>query len=286
MVGASTFALEGIDCPTTTVCFAVGGMQNSTAAVLYTTDGWATSTLKPSAGPNNLNRISCANVRTCLAVGDAGSTIRTTDGVNWSASAAPTTQHLQAVDCPSAAACFAVATTATQVFATTDGGATWSLQPSPSPSALWDVDCITPTTCLVTGGGGTIVSTTNGGASWTAQNSGTTSDLFGVDCPVAAACYAVGRAGIILRTPPLPPPLWWTQPGNPPAVAPPGPWYQNRLAPPPVSPPAMHSAPPPPSAQRPASPSGSPLRAAAQANASRALASFVEQIANKLQAIF
>src|SRR2546427_2801963 len=201
VVGGTTFSLEGIDCPTTTVCFAVGGMQDSSAAVLYTTNGGATWTLKPSAGPYNLNRISCASVQICVAVGYAGSIIRTTDGVNWSTGTSPIMwRQLWGVDCPTATACFAVAD---QIIATTDGGASWSIE-SPQTNFLWGVDCATPTTCLVAGRGGVILSTANGGANWSSQNSGTTNELMGVDCPWTTVCFVVGEVGTILALPAAP----------------------------------------------------------------------------------
>jgi photosystem II stability/assembly factor-like uncharacterized protein len=281
-VGATSFSLAGIDCPTTTVCYAVGGMSNSSAAVLYTTNGWGTWTLNSSVGPNDLNRISCAGVQTCVAVGYAGSTVRTSDGANWSSAASPTTQPLWTVDCPSSTACFA-ASTSGQIIATADSGASWALQSSPLLGGLPGMDCTAPTACVVIGGGGTIANTTNGGASWSAQNSGTTNDLYGVDCPATASCYAVGRAGTILRTPPVPPPPWWAQPVQTPATAPVLPWYRHGVAPQLASPRGSHLA---PAAKATMSPGEPPPVGTTQASVSRALADLVQQIASTLQALF
>jgi hypothetical protein len=225
-------------------------------------------------------------MQACVAVGEAGSTIRTIDGVTWSKGTSPTTQELFAVDCPSIAACFAISTF-DQIIATTDGGASWSLQSPPATNILWDVSCTTPTRCLVTGRGGVILSTTDGGAIWSFQSSGTTNDLIGVDCPGSAVCFAVGYAGSILALPQGPLPPWWTQPAHPLTGLPPhSPWYLNGVAPSPAARGATRSAPRADWTQQSASPSGSLLPAATRANVSRAVASLLEQIASRLRAIF
>jgi photosystem II stability/assembly factor-like uncharacterized protein len=228
LVGGTNFSLMGIDCPTITVCFAVGAMQDASAAVYYTTNGGVTWTLKPSAGPRDLSRISCASIQNCVAVGYWGSAIRTTDGVNWSTGLSPTTQQLFSVDCPSTTACFAGTNTG-EIIATTDGGATWSLQSSPA-GGFWGVDCITPIRCLAAGDGGSILSTTNGGSNWSAQSSGTSNRLIGVDCPETTVCFVVGYAGTILALPPAPR-SEVAQPALPQSTA------ASRLGPPPVPPP-------------------------------------------------
>jgi photosystem II stability/assembly factor-like uncharacterized protein len=286
----TSFAVYGIDCPSPTVCFAVGGMQNNTAAIVYTTNAWATWTVMPSAGPQYLSSVSCSSIQTCVAVGYAGTIMRTTDGVNWSTSTAPTvaTQQLRSVDCPSAAACFAVANgNPSSIFATTDGGATWSLQSSPATNFLWDVDCATTTTCMVAGRGA-ILGTTDGGTTWSLQKAGTNNDLVGVDCPATTVCSAVGYSGTILALPPGPPTLWWTQPVQRSTVSrPPVPWYVKRITapPPPPTPRAAPRAALAPHSSQPSPSSGPTLRAATQADVSRILPGVVEQIARALQSI-
>jgi photosystem II stability/assembly factor-like uncharacterized protein len=228
--GTSPFAVYGIDCPTTTVCFAVGSMPHSTAVIVYTTNGWATWAVIPSAGPQYLGSVSCPNIHTCVATGYAGMTMRTTDGVNWSVSTAPTvaTQQLGPIDCPSATACFAVAGYPNQVFATTDGGVTWLPQSLPPVQTLGSVDCPTPATCLVATRGG-ILRTTNAGANWSLLSAGTTNGLFGLDCPAITVCFAAGDAGTILALP-LPPRAEVAQPALPQSSP------ASRLVPPPVPP--------------------------------------------------
>jgi hypothetical protein len=140
----------------------------------------------------------------------------------------------------------------------------------------------------VTGRGGVILSTSNGGTTWSLQSSGTTNDLIGLDCPGTTVCFTVGYSGTILALPPgplppVPPPPWWNQPANPPALAPSAPWYRTGVA---SSPHAVQSVPLPPSTQGSVSPSGSPLPVTRQGDVYRVFASQVEQIANKVRAIF
>jgi photosystem II stability/assembly factor-like uncharacterized protein len=262
----SGFSPQGIACPTTAACFAVGVQSNSTGAIVYTTNGGVTWTQMSSPAPSGLNRVSCGSIQTCVAVGDAGTTVRTTDGVNWSASTSHITGQLSAVDCPSTTTCFAVSQAA-DIIRTTDGGASWSTQLSPVINGFWDVSCPTATTCMATSESGTMVSTINGGSKWSLRSSGTDNRLMGVNCPRANACIAVGWAGTILALPLTQPFQWWTQPANPPVVAPTRPWYPKGAAP------------------SSASPRGSPLPDTRQANVARALTNLVQQIATGLQAI-
>lgn len=286
-LGATTYGVGGIDCPTTTVCFAVGSMQDSTAALVYTTDGWATWTLRASAGPQYLTRISCAGIHNCVAVGYAGSTLRTWDGVNWYPGTAPTvpTQQLWAVDCPSATACFAVANGyPNQIFGTTDGGANWVAQSTPSTNFLWDVDCSTPTSCLAAGRGAILG--TSDGVTWSPRNGGTNNDLVGIDCPAPTVCVAVGYAGTIIALPPGPLPPWWTLPAQASGVSrPPGPWYVQGAAPAPASPSTPHAALRLNQPRVPPSPGRSLMSAAMQAEITRALGAMTQQISRALQAI-
>ena len=286
--GTTAFALSGIDCPTTIVCFAVGSMPYATAAIVYTTNGWATWTVILSAGPHDLSSVSCPNIHTCVATGYAGMTMRTTDGVHWSVSTAPTaaTEQLGPVDCPSASACFAVAGAyPTEIFATTDGGVTWSPQSLPPVNAIGSVDCPTPSTCLVASRGG-VLSTTNGGTTWSLLNAGTANDLIGVDCPAITMCFAVGANGTILALPPGPAPPWWTQPAQTPTVSrPPGPWYVQGTGPAPASTSTPHAAPRLNQTRVPPLPGRSLMSAAMQAEIARALGGVTQQISRALQAI-
>ena len=219
-----TFFLDGISCPATTVCFAVGSMATGgSGVVVNTTNGGGTWYLKTPVGPTNLTSISCASIQTCVAVGYSGSTVRTTDGVNWSAGTSPTTQSLFSVDCASSTACLAAAD---RIIVTADGGATWSFTSS-MVTGIGAVDCTTPKICFGIGSGDTIASTIDGGSNWSFQSTGTANRLYSVECPGTSVCFAVGYLGTILALPPVPRPEV-AQPALPqtPLV--------NRLLPPPV----------------------------------------------------
>ena len=109
--------LTGLDCPTTSACFAVGSTYSNPAAIA-TTDGGATWT-KPALPLQS------------------GS--------------------LQSISCPSAQACFAFGASYSRpiAFATTDAGASWALQDLGTyAGGSADVSCPTPSRCVAAGSGG------------------------------------------------------------------------------------------------------------------------------------
>ena len=130
--------LPAVSCPTSTVCFAGGGMNDPTAGkthpgMVATTDGGATwvSETVPVISPTNrvaVRGLSCASTTRCVGVTDYGGIIVTTDGVNWGTQTSGTTENLYSVSCLDTTHCFAVGGAGT-ILATTDGS-TWNPQTS------------------------------------------------------------------------------------------------------------------------------------------------------------
>ena len=102
-------ALNGITCPTSRSCFAVGNTDTFTGAVIATTDGGATWTQQtvPTA-ILFLNGVSCASPSDCTAVGSnqnaATAVLSTTNGgTRWrldNTSGLAKRPSLQNVSCP------------------------------------------------------------------------------------------------------------------------------------------------------------------------------------------
>ncbi len=174
--------LNGIACPSTTTCYAVGEEGSSTGVVVASADG----------------------------------------GRTWTQQALPSqVLALYGIRCPSATTCYAVGATSSQsgvAVSTTNGGSTaWREQTVPSEvSILSGVACPSKVTCSAVGyngnsRSGAAVSTADGGSTWRAETvpSGVLV-LNGVACASKEACFAVGQSsgsdGIILnRIVPTPP---------------------------------------------------------------------------------
>src|SRR5437764_1455925 len=77
--------LNGIACPSTSICFAVGAKPTSgNGTILFTDDGGSSWTSQNSNVAQNLNSIACLSTTTCFTVGDGGKIQKTTNGSSWS----------------------------------------------------------------------------------------------------------------------------------------------------------------------------------------------------------
>ena len=160
------------------------------------TGGWRTQ----SSGTTSwLKGVGCASASACMAVGDNGTIVATSNGSTWTAQSSGTTALLYSVACPSTSACVAVGTSGV-ILATSNGGSTWTAQSSGTTQYFYGVSCPSTGICTAVGGNGAIRATSNGGSTWTAQSSGTTQFLRAVACPSTGICTAVGDSGTIVST--------------------------------------------------------------------------------------
>jgi photosystem II stability/assembly factor-like uncharacterized protein len=201
--GDKASALEGVACPSATVCVAVGGQMGQSAQVVRSTDGgldWSGDTRVPSH-VGDLDSISCPTATICYAGGG------TPDGAGVIVSSA-------------------------------DGGATWAGRALPQPGAgkvlgdwvigpVTSVSCPTPESCYALASraqpspaGGTTLSSvvlvsTDSGAQWTARSApkeelgpsqaGLGAALSSISCPLyGPGCYAAGTGpdaqGVVFYT--------------------------------------------------------------------------------------
>ncbi len=206
--------LNGISCPSTTTCYAVGWDASANPVLVQTSDGgsnWATDTLPAGTSPV---AISCPTASTCFAPADvnggAGSggsetVLHTTDsGATWTSQTVPAavTGTFKAVACSSASDCAVGVRTSSGagIMSTTDGGATWGMDVTLSTLASVDSLACAPatTTCFAVGEvspsyGADVITGDLVSGSWSSQTvpSGV-SGFFGISCPSAQVCEAAG----------------------------------------------------------------------------------------------
>ena len=158
--GVSTL-LNDVDCPSATVCFAVGGTSSASTVIASTNGGsaWAAQTV-PASDNVALNSIACPSTTVCFAVGNA-------------------------------------ITGTGEIVGTTDGGTNWSYQSDGTSQTLYDVSCWDTTDCVAVGVSGRIVGSSNG-TGWSWQTSPTSATLYNVDVSNETAGTIVGASGTIL----------------------------------------------------------------------------------------
>jgi hypothetical protein len=222
--GAAENQLNGIACPATDACIAVGTAGPtqgvvSTEALRWNGTTWQLQQIPPLPG-TGLDAVSCVTETDCVAVGGpgAGALAEQWDGAKWTVQPTPKPAGAQlagfnAISCASASSCMAVggyidATGAQFVLAEQWNGHSWSVVPAPTPSSppnsfFTGVACTASAACI--GVGASIDASGNpagtfaerwDGSSWTIQptpTQGTPGGILGsVWCTSVTACIATG----------------------------------------------------------------------------------------------
>ncbi|HEV2360963.1 MAG TPA: hypothetical protein VGS21_04615, partial [Acidimicrobiales bacterium] len=227
--GAVTGNMNGVWCPTTTTCTAVGSYSGSSgtqplAEVSTNGASWAIQSVPVPSGATTaeLNAVNCQPNGQCTAVGDytdgAGQhpLIETRAGSTWTIQSAPqpagtAAAQLVGVSCTSTSSCDAVGSStsgsATAALLETLSAGTWSIASLPLPSgtttsSLGGVSCPTAGFCVVAGtaspgSGQNALAETWNGTSWTIQTipsppGATATSLDAVSCSSPTACFVVG----------------------------------------------------------------------------------------------
>lgn len=228
--GASTTALAGVGCASTSECVAAGswdrGASPISLAAGWNGTAWSLQTPATPSGAtaHDLAAASCSATRACTAVGsfDAGSGARPHvqrwTG-SWATQSAPapvgaTAARLSGVSCTSATACTAVGqytdNTGTYTLALRWNSGTWSIQSTPNPvgstyALLAGVSCDASENCIAVGAsypGGSaslVMSRTGGTGAWTLETApapagAAATSLAGISCRASGACIAVGAS--------------------------------------------------------------------------------------------
>jgi photosystem II stability/assembly factor-like uncharacterized protein len=157
----------------------------------------------PSPAGNTLLDVAWLGQQRVVAVGEAGTLLRTTDaGATWSLLPRPGRFRgdITALSAPSAAVVYAVGDSGT-VLKSADAGATWSRStPAPADRTLRGVAFLDVNTGWVVGDSGLVLATVNGGVTWVAQSSGVSGRLRAVTVRANGRGWICGDNGIVLRT--------------------------------------------------------------------------------------
>jgi hypothetical protein len=143
--------------------------------------------------------VACRDTRTCVAVGDFGTLLKTTDGGGrWIQRGGCRLQNLTALHFPDPDTGYAVGANGT-LCKTVDGGDTWSPRASGTDQELRAVRFSDVSHGMAVGNGGVILSTVDGGDSWAKSESGTYLPLQSVFMTRTSVLIA-GSGGIILKS--------------------------------------------------------------------------------------
>ena len=203
--------LNGVSCPTTDDCEAVGGYEDSSGVIATFAEVWdGTSWSIQSTGApevdGNLYGVSCIGPETCEAVGtDPASYAAIAEqwnGTGWTLQdTGNPNATLYAVSCAGPDACEAVGTASNQGLAESWTGTSWSAQTIDTNAAFYGVSCTGPDACEAVGsdiGDDTAVAAAWDGTSWNMQDVQSTSgspitgSLTAVACITANSCEAFG----------------------------------------------------------------------------------------------
>lgn len=194
-VPAKGQALNGIACPSSGDCLAVGNLG---AADQWNGTSWRAT---PTPYGARLRSVACVSKDLCLAVGQA-TYVKGDDGVirwngtAWTAMRAPRpagarSASLVSIWCASAKYCLAVGSDTvsgkSQPIAESFNGSAWHLMAAPS-IPVYGVACNAPRNCLAIGDNG---SERWNGASWAQVATPSVGRLTSISCPSATSCLAI-----------------------------------------------------------------------------------------------
>jgi hypothetical protein len=205
VVPGESGGLNGISCPSASLCVGVGGNVVSSTNPAGGAGAWKAINV-PGAGI--LNAVSCPSSSLCVAAGSNGviatSTNPTGSASDWTVSDVDADNNKYGISCPSTSLCVAVGGYSHLSTSTnpTGGPSTWTTIQPAAPLYLTAISCSSALLCAgADEGGGAITSThpTDGFSAWTPSNNlvtGGPPGLEGISCPAAAhICVAVGSHG-------------------------------------------------------------------------------------------
>jgi hypothetical protein len=209
--------LNGVSCPTTTRCYAVGRSHTSMGPMIVTSSGGGWSSVAPPVGadPGELHDIDCADETHCVAVGTrgpigTGPLVLMLDGSTWTVVSVPSVGEalLYGVSCASTSSCVAVgyrvaASGQPRSLAFHLANGSWSQVAVPNRTTkdnrLYDVSCTAASRCTAVGSYFSTAGTTRtlkaawASGAWTLAPGSTPGTNFAVDCVVASICTTAGQ---------------------------------------------------------------------------------------------
>ena len=162
--GANGAALDGVSCPSSTTCTAVGAYAPTSGPedTLTLAESWDGSTWSiqpppntPGSGNDALTAVWCESATSCIATGGPTG-VESWNGTSWAVQSTPS-PGLANVSCaPAGAPCKAVGSSNSEPLAESWDGTNWSIDSTPAPDGspnarLSDVSCTSPTACTAVG---------------------------------------------------------------------------------------------------------------------------------------
>ena len=229
--------LNGVSCPTATMCAAVG---DSSVPERWDGTKWSLAPLTADGSYSHLEQVACPAATTCFAVGtaasflgiDTGPLIERGDGTSWSIVPSPMPAGLAvhaaltSISCVSAADCTAVGSydfVSTSAPNTAHGkglilhwnGTRWSTVANPGPASqfwrLTSVSCTAATDCIAIGkSANQLLAERWNGKRWTIVTIPNINRvlLTSVSCANATFCFAVGGGDDATTSGPAPVERW------------------------------------------------------------------------------
>jgi hypothetical protein len=206
--------LQGVSCPSTTLCVAVGADGDLLSSVDPTAGSWRSAGRVFASPGYGLGGVACATVSLCVAV-DGGTQIATsTDpaGGVWTVTSVSGAGQLDSVSCPSASLC---------VIGDFDGGVLTATSPADGASAytstdltgdvnapnteftLLSVSCGSATECVASDDNGDLIASDDpeGGASaWRTAHVDGINQLNSVSCAATGLCVAADGVGNVFAS--------------------------------------------------------------------------------------
>jgi hypothetical protein len=211
--------LNGVSCPTTTRCFAVGSystpnLVDHTFAAVWSSGTWTEQTIPDPSGGGYLVSVSCTSPTACTAAGgyfaSAKPLAERWNGSKWTIQSVPKPPsggEFSAVSCASATYCVGGGGTQNFAgFADVWDGSTWTEHdpPPPAQGPAWgvsSVSCVSASNC--TAAGGVLTQSQEdqalaygwNGTAWTEEptpDPGANASLAAVSCATATSCQAIG----------------------------------------------------------------------------------------------
>ena len=194
--------LQGISCPSTTLCAAVdaGGTALISTNPTNASPTWTPTNVDAGFIPTG---ISCASLSLCVAVDNNGRALVSTDPTaaspSWSTADIDGTNSLQSVTCPATSLCVAVDAEGRVLITNNPSAAdvTWTTTDIAGTAALSSVSCPSTSLCIAGGNGNAFISAdpTDASPTWTESTNIQAGGVLGVSCVSGSFCVAVGGEG-------------------------------------------------------------------------------------------
>ena len=197
---AETTDHQAVFFPTKDIGWIVGNVNGATGTLFKTDDGGDTWEIQDDV-TTPLRNITCMSTSICLAVGDKGVVLRTTNGGDaWVPLKTGIKNDLIDGTISDGGKKMILIGEEGVIRRSVDGGATWKTVKSGTDKTLTSIHFVNAKTAWITGEGGVLLKSIDEGVSWKSQKSGTIQTLFDVHSVTAQNIFVVGSQGTVRKT--------------------------------------------------------------------------------------